>query len=1084
MAKRKLEGDQLEHNGIRMSKKPRTDRVHPLTDEKSQYRSTDSRTGQPAAKETKEARAARKVAKRLAKRHAREERGQAEAARGITKDLQVEGGTSTQFQPFKVTKAMRNAGNPRRRTSPTAGIVTSPVLPSQAPDVKESKGKGRQKVKAADQNGISEGKIKLNHPRKDNKILGQPRDEHVSYSCKDGNVPGWTISKGVVGGRMLDLDPVYSEDEQYLLIAFRCSINVYSTATSLLVRELYVSHHHRVSAFALSSTDPSKLYVATEDGYIQLFNPLTGQKLHHWRKNTSIYALQTCKPADSEEFTDQVYSINRLWDGPWKISAHRLETSEEGTSEEASRSEVVTLRESQEPITSFKVVEGGKIILATSGSVLTIGHTDHPHRPALDNVSYIWRDVECPEWISSFDIRIVPPDTSSKHHGSRTNPPIARTDIVIGGLKGPLHVYNDLLMQLVRKEKGLHKNANVDLTSRKQHWHRNAVLSVKWSRDGNYIISGGLETTLLIWQLETGRWNTLPHLGAPLDGIVVSPSGSSYAIRLSDNSTMILSTTELKPTFSVAGIQLPANRGFAPQLPYLSNVDIPNRGKVPPQRLHFPVVSGQSGLLCVVPSALPTRVPSALPQQASFLQTIDIASTQQIARQALTRTKATDLNVGPESNTIQEPDIVLMQISHDGRWLATVDEWTPPKRDIAILAYNDERATEEQDSRREIFLKFWSWDNENRIWALVSRADDPHASQVPFTGGQNRVLDLAADPLSNSFATIGENGLVRIWKASARQRHGLMVKNKQGQGLLGWNCKTTISLDLAVLSSQDYTGAKLAYSPDGSCLAAALSTSSPWTVHLIDPSAGTAMIGPYEPLTGPLFGLGIIDRYLIIFSDQLGVWDLVRHELAWAYTLSPLQSLSNNQSQIRHLAVDPGRGTFAIALPYMDALLDEKLVKTHSQVIVFEATSPSPIFTYVTQHPVTTLTTLYDRPGYLTITSAAEIQTFTPGRSRPLTSMALPTPPQTPSRGLEGIYGDPNQPSNTTDDVAEEPASGLSANIPALIVEEPHVAEDDAVVVTQQKLTEVLDCGPAYAMPPVTELFERVARLYAGRRET
>lgn len=608
------------------------------------------------------------------------------------------------------------------------------------------------------------------------------------------------------------------------------------------------------------------------------------------------------------------------------------------------------------------------------------------------------------------------------------------------------------------------------------------IYQKKANEIGNYIISGGLETTLLIWQLETGSLNTLPHLGAPIEGIVVSPSGSSYAIRLADNSTMILSTAELKPTFSVAGLQLPSNNIFGPQLPYLKTVDNPDEKLRKPRRFQFPAVSGPSGLLCAVPAATSSRVPSALPQHASFLQTVDITSGHQIMRQALTRTKATDLNVGPESNSIQEPDVVLMKLSDDGLWLATVDEWMPPKRDLAALTFSDERTATEQARRREIFLKFWSWDNESRIWALVSRFDDPHGSQISVSDGENRVLDLIAQPSSHGFATVGADGIIRKWKASARQRHGSTVKNKQGQELVNWDCVTTISLDSAALSSQPYTGAKLAYSADGSFLAAVLTSAAPWTIHLIDPDAGTATTGPYGPLTGALHGLGIVDRYLVVLSDQLRVWNLVSQELCHTYTLKPQPHPSKKQPQSKHLAVDVVRGFFAIALPYVDPNPREEQTGDHSQVIVFRLAEPAPIYTFITQHPLTVLTPIYDRKGFVVIDSAADIRTVTPRVVPSTAAMALPTPPATPSRGLQDVYGDTHHPNNEVVEGAEKSVPGFSANQPILSVD-PRVEEDDAVVVTQEKLAEALDCGPAYAMPPVTELFERVARLYAGAGE-
>ncbi|KAL8806127.1 MAG: hypothetical protein Q9182_001528 [Xanthomendoza sp. 2 TL-2023] len=911
-------------------------------------------------------------------------------------------------------------------------------------------------------------------------VRGQPGKENkIMLTMEQMLRLAWTSPRGV-GGRMLDLDPVFSEDEQYLFVAFKDFVNIYSTTTSLLVRQVLASHHHRVSAFALSCTDSNRFYIATEDGNIQLRDISTGEEVHHWLTELPIYALQTSKPVDSNDSQELVYAITRRRRRPWTLRAYRLGVDGKAGSGHTGG---VTLRSSKEQITSFKVLEQGRLIVATSGSVLTLGYTDLPIQLPLKDLSYTWRDVECPEWISCFDARTVAPDADPKHLKGGRDLRMCRTAIVLGGLKGSVHVYDDLLRQLIQTEKRSDKASNIDLTSRKQHWHRNAVLSVKWSRDGNYIISGGLETTLLMWQQEIGSLNTLPHLGAPLEAIVVSPSGSSYAIRLADNSAMIISTADLKPTFSVAGLQLPSYDGFQLQLPFLSNVDVPEEDTSQPQRLRFPSVSGPSGLLCAVPAATSSRIPFALQQNASFLQTLDTASAYQLSRQALTRTKATDLNTGPESNLILEPDVVLMQISHDGQWLATIDEWKPPKRDLTALAFNDAQAREEQERRREIFLKFWTWEGESRTWALVTRIDDPHPAHIGVAGGKNRVLDLVADPSVNRFATIGEDGNVRVWKSSARQRHGSTIKGKQGQGLVNWHCTSTVPLGSATSSAQSYTGAKLAYSADGSCLAASLNSASPWTIHLIDTYTETVTTGPYGPLTGMLYGLGIIERYLIILSDQLHVWDLVRQELSHTYTLKPQDNPSKAQPQTRHLAVDPVRGTFAIAVPYIDPVPGQQHTKDHSQIAIFQSADPAPIHTFITQHPVSTLTPLYGRPGFIVIDTAAQIQTLVPQRGIRHPAMALPTPPATPLRGLENIYGTAGHPDDLASNAPQKPvAPGVLSKSPsALVSMEPHVGDDDdAVVVTPEALAKVLDCGPAYAMPTVTELFERVARLYAG----
>ena len=44
-------------------------------------------------------------------------------------------------------------------------------------------------------------------------------------------------------------------------------------------------------------------------------------------------------------------------------------------------------------------------------------------------------------------------------------------------------------------------------------------------------------------------------MAATIQNVVVSPTGTSYAVQLADNSAMVLSTSELKPVVNIAGIQ-------------------------------------------------------------------------------------------------------------------------------------------------------------------------------------------------------------------------------------------------------------------------------------------------------------------------------------------------------------------------------------------------------------------------------------------------------------------------------------------------------------------------------------------------
>lgn len=294
-----------------------------------------------------------------------------------------------------------------------------------------------------------------------------------------------------------------------MLFAYDASIVVYSTLTSLQVRQLQRKKGDPISSFALSVSAPDQLYLATYSGTIEQWDWTENLKLGSWKLSSTIYFLATSKASDStvgtdhatngdvdglatnnalavkdegaRDFTarDLVYTVDKKDQGLWMLSAHRLMGEQE-----VAKTEVITLHKSQEQLSSFKVIEGGQVIVATSGRQLIIGTSTMPGPSNLRELSYIWRILECPEWISSIDVRM-------RHVGNLETQARKKSllrdslDVAVGGLKGAIHIYEDLLKKLFRREQAASKNgAMEDIASRKLHWHRNPVLAVRWSLDG------------------------------------------------------------------------------------------------------------------------------------------------------------------------------------------------------------------------------------------------------------------------------------------------------------------------------------------------------------------------------------------------------------------------------------------------------------------------------------------------------------------------------------------------------------------------------------------------------------------------
>ena len=857
---------------------------------------------------------------------------------------------------------------------------------------------------------------------------------------------------------------------RYLLIAFYTCIAVYSTSTSLVIRKLQTGKGNRINGITICPSNQERLYVASASGGIELWDWQEARKLTQWNvKGRPAYLTAIQESEDGGE--DLVFVTSQLGDLSWQISAQAARAS--GSNGDMQSHTIFT---QQQTLSSIRAVEHGKVIIAVSGAQLTLGVCTNTGVPNLSDMKHTWHTITCPEWITSLDVRTGGDSNQKQKFGGLLALP--SIDVVIGGLRGSIHIYQDLLNRLIDCETASQKGKTEELTSRRLHWHRNAVLTVKWSSDGNYLISGGQETVLVLWQLDSGRKEMLPHLGAPIESVVVSPQGSSYGIRLADNSAMILSTSEMQPTFSASGIQasLTGNsQQLLPLLPAVDNLNPEMRRVIQssPPACVSPSQPGQ--LLLAVPPQTSSRTSITTNQNASYLQTFDIASAHQSARQAIARTKITNLNMGPESNTLEEPNVTQIATSHNGQWLATVDEWMPPRRDLSSLAFNQDREQEEQTFRQEIYLKFWFWNDDSKVWELVSRIDNPHASEKGDAYEGGRVLAMAPNPSSTSFATLGEDGVLKTWRPTIRRRNGLDMKGKDGKVLVNWHRHWSTLLESPDLSTakDKRPNAHFAYSPDSSVIAAGLETLSSAPIYLIDSFTGEIQSVQTGLYTGPLLGLGILDKYLVILSHSLILWDLVNDELHYCTDLQ-LPTLSPAKlAAFCHLAIDVQRKTFAVTVPEIKSIKRETTMR--SQIAVFDTAEQDPLFVDSLPNPITILLPAAGSKGYYAIDAAAEVRTLVPGQSLQGVPMELPTIEEAPQRGLNNIFGNGSQ---------EKGKLALLAENTKTLARDAETDGNNTMVVSRDKLVEVFDQGPAYAMPPVAELFEQVAVLFNGRRES
>lgn len=124
-----------------------------------------------------------------------------------------------------------------------------------------------------------------------------------------------------------------------------------------------------------------------------------------------------------------------------------------------------------------------------------------------------------------------------------------------GDDKGNIRLWYCLNEQLAVKAVGVEKKTQTTSL----HWHAHAVSSITFSSNGAYLLSGGEESVLVIWQLHTGRKEFVPRVGAPITTISLSnakETGEEYLLTLADATYVFISAATLKISRSYCRIKL------------------------------------------------------------------------------------------------------------------------------------------------------------------------------------------------------------------------------------------------------------------------------------------------------------------------------------------------------------------------------------------------------------------------------------------------------------------------------------------------------------------------------------------------
>lgn len=267
-----------------------------------------------------------------------------------------------------------------------------------------------------------------------------------------------------------------------MILATENAVQVYACATSLLVTSLSVDG---ISAYALSASTPSLLYISTRKGQISTWNWLEGKRLNRWSIDSQIVSLASAITDGSGQ--DTLFTLDK--GKKWMITAHKF-----GSRDDPTKTDLMTLLKHDGPLRSLKVLDRGSVICAATSDGFIVGKRNNGNLSdtTLKGLNFTWREVKCAEAPTCLAVRVVTgsAEPAIKQSKKKSQARTYRTvDIAVGGSTGCVYVYHDILTKLdMNKSLGTETRSAGAPTVRELHWHREAVAALAWSLDGKHII--------------------------------------------------------------------------------------------------------------------------------------------------------------------------------------------------------------------------------------------------------------------------------------------------------------------------------------------------------------------------------------------------------------------------------------------------------------------------------------------------------------------------------------------------------------------------------------------------------------------
>ncbi|KAI7901524.1 quinon protein alcohol dehydrogenase-like superfamily [Cokeromyces recurvatus] len=510
---------------------------------------------------------------------------------------------------------------------------------------------------------------------------------------KKYGAPNKIVLSKYAAGNISEYPIEFTKDSKYFFSSTGSCVKIFSTATGAIVKSLSQSpalggHSKKITRVILNPKNHLQLYTASLDGTIKLWDYNDDILLKTYNVNAPIQCMVM-----SPEAPGHAYIVVKSGDGKDKLADNSIvyRFSFGSSDEPTQMRRICSLRDCN------------TIDITNDGKWLAFG--------ARYKV-YVWEINQDTEDV---------PETQLKEHIFAESITVLKFHpfkpiLAVGDRSGQITLITNYI-----------SNDKKDYIRSILHWHHLYVRSLIFMADGSYLLSGGGESVMVIWQLDTGHKQFLPRLGGAIDSITISPNHRFYCVGLEDNSIRLINSITQNIEQVIQGLQ------YA----HADNASNPlSTGLIVEPRNHHVVLNGVQG----------------------SIQFYDAISDSHVM----------NLEVMPVNRIVRsgERDVIHGHVAHvaflrSGEWMATVD-------------MRDDKVT-----TPELFLKFWRWDPDTQAYKLHTRVDYPHTKPI---------TSVTFNPISRHgpmAITTSEDKTFKVWNLSTGAG-----RNSQVGADAAWICRS------------------------------------------------------------------------------------------------------------------------------------------------------------------------------------------------------------------------------------------------------------------------------------------------------